>query len=393
VTETTAQRITFLDCLRGFACGLVVIGHIYLVGTVDPKTVSLWVPTVSTYIFGPDPNLGNPYAHLLNSLTQITGLGVGALGVAIFFLVSGFIILRTIDREPWKQFLTRRVFRIFPTNMVAVLVTAAITAAFCHFSGVANPNSLRGVASSSLLIMNYTQTFVVIPVLWTLEIEMLFYLMIGVAAACVQKIDGLTLCLMSVICLCLAGALGYPHQPAGTSPASKFFMAHLSLVMTCMTFLLIGSAIYRAWESRWAGRSWVCVAACIALHLLAYCLHGLETQWSAIGFDLINGLCALLIFAAALWLRMEWAWLGPLRWFGSVSYPLYLIHVPLGWMLLAWLAGHGWDVHEAGSMTLAVVTGFAWVLHLAIEKPSQRLGKTVANELFSASGASTLATR
>jgi hypothetical protein len=71
------ERIVFLDYLRAVACLLVVFGHIYLVGPNDPKTLSIWLPTVTTYIFGPDPNSENPYGIFLNHLTNSRELVLG----------------------------------------------------------------------------------------------------------------------------------------------------------------------------------------------------------------------------------------------------------------------------------------------------------------------------
>lgn len=38
----------------------------------------------------------------------------GAWGVALFFLISGFVITKAAMRETWKSFIARRFFRIWP---------------------------------------------------------------------------------------------------------------------------------------------------------------------------------------------------------------------------------------------------------------------------------------
>ena len=48
----------------------------------------------------------------------------GWLGVRLFFVISGFIIAVTIEKEPSiTRYLLKRYFRIFPLYMVATLVT------------------------------------------------------------------------------------------------------------------------------------------------------------------------------------------------------------------------------------------------------------------------------
>jgi peptidoglycan/LPS O-acetylase OafA/YrhL len=58
---------------------------------------------------------------------QVPGLGedFGELGVEIFFCLSGFLICRSLQRNPdWAHFLAARILRIFP-NLAFVLVVAS----------------------------------------------------------------------------------------------------------------------------------------------------------------------------------------------------------------------------------------------------------------------------
>lgn len=106
-------RIVFLDYLRAFACSLVVLGHVYFMGFNGYEAITPYVPSVRANIFGPDAASRNvltvPAIYAGNTL----GINVGELGVSIFFLISGFVILRAVERErPW-QFIVRRILRIF----------------------------------------------------------------------------------------------------------------------------------------------------------------------------------------------------------------------------------------------------------------------------------------
>jgi peptidoglycan/LPS O-acetylase OafA/YrhL len=71
------------------------------------------------------------------------------------------------------------------------------------------------------------------------------------------------------------------------------------------------------------------------------------------------------------WLRF--LCVGPLLWFGRISYSLYLVHENIGFviMLKAHEAGLG---HWAGfSLAFVSVIAIAWVLNMLVEKPGARM--------------------
>jgi peptidoglycan/LPS O-acetylase OafA/YrhL len=110
--------------------------------------------------------------------------------------------------------------------------------------------------------------------------------------------------------------------------------------------------IYRGATAGWSTSSKLYVGKSIAIYFMGGRLHGLLTNGVPTGIDWINSAVALAIFLVALKSKMAWRWIKPLRWIGDISYPLYLIHVPLGWMLLVLLAKFGLRVHAAGALTM-----------------------------------------
>jgi peptidoglycan/LPS O-acetylase OafA/YrhL len=97
----------------------------------------------------------------------------GIFGVQLFFIVSGFCIWMTARRCPdLATFWTRRLGRIQPSYVAAVLLTFAIVAAF----GLPG----REVSGADLLSnLTWATMFVPAPfvdgVYWTLLVELKFY--------------------------------------------------------------------------------------------------------------------------------------------------------------------------------------------------------------------------
>ena len=93
----------------------------------------------------------------------------GAFGVTLFFLITGYVITLSIQKENYKQFLIRRIFRIYPSLLLALSAYWMVSMnyskiSFKVFAGSASlfgdfiyvPNQLKGVD-------------------WTLRVEIVFY--------------------------------------------------------------------------------------------------------------------------------------------------------------------------------------------------------------------------
>lgn len=123
-------------------------------------------------------------AHSLKWLEQtrfqplLRIFGNGALGVEIFFVISGFLITRLLMQESYttgrislRQFYLRRTFRILPA-FYAFLAFAGILAA----AGYVSPARADFLAAGTFL-WNYTRrTDEARAHLWSLSVEEQFYL-------------------------------------------------------------------------------------------------------------------------------------------------------------------------------------------------------------------------
>ncbi|MCJ2182023.1 acyltransferase [Novosphingobium sp. 1949] len=138
--------------------------------------------------------------HLLNNLAHYTAVGlmpeppaIGARGVEIFFVISGFIMVSTTDAREQSpgRFLAHRIVRIVPIYWLLTLVAAcAIAAGFQLFN--------RGAFSldtlfTSLLFMPAFQaggevTKPIVVVGWTLNYEMMFYTLFALCLFCPRSV-------------------------------------------------------------------------------------------------------------------------------------------------------------------------------------------------------------
>ncbi len=372
--EDDAGRIVWLDCLRALATLLVVWGHTFLVGLNDPATTRRWIPTIDGFVFGPDTVSRNVQGFWADALTTYTGVSVGGTGTAAFFLVSGFIILRTVDRTSPGDFLVRRCVRIFPVCAVAVVGTALLTALYCAHAGVPQPHDLRNVVLSSLALSDLIGSFATIPVLWTLSVEMAFYLLVAVLALATRRIEFGTIAAAALACLAFVMAVRSPVLAPHLSQYVLIKLILLTQVAVYVSFMLLGCVLYRGYSDNRPGAA-VLYGTLVGALFLAGHLEFRARGGFYLGVSVMDAILSVTIFLLAFAAKPRGAWTAPLSRIADISYPLYLVHTPLGWGVLAWLGYQGLGMNAAGYLSIAAVMLVAWVLHVGVEQPSHRLGR------------------
>lgn len=119
---------------------------------------------------------------------QVPGLGedFGELGVEIFFCLSGFLIFRSLQKNPdWAHFLAARILRIFPNLAFVLVVVSAATLFWYGNYGNLWPHAEYVVSNLLMFVQGVTLTIpgiftdtaraAVNEPLWTLPYELWCY--------------------------------------------------------------------------------------------------------------------------------------------------------------------------------------------------------------------------
>jgi len=287
-----------------------------------------------------------------------TGFAVGGVhtefqGVAVFFVISGFIMTYITRRNP-DRFLQQRLLRIVPLYWLCT--TAAIALGLIKGSGrLWAEASLQNIASSLLFIPYRDQTGELHPLLlvgWTLNLEMFFYLIIAGMLTISRRWATLLAC---AVLLCIRMA----HIELGCASTACEFYAH-----NYTMFFVAGVICYYAWDAirqhaedfRWFV---VPVAAGAILVFIA-------AQWTSIGSPYLAP--PLLVLGALMLETTGFRWRSRFALLvGAASYAMYLTHTfaleGLKLVLPIDLAA------GVGAVTLAltVCTWLAIVVHRAVE--------------------------
>lgn len=130
---------------------------------------------------------------------------VGAAGVDIFFVLSGFIIAYSSSRDA-RQFLPRRLVRVLPAYWIATVIAAAFT-----LQKMPLPDAADWLMQSLFYLPHPQGRPVLIFVAWTLVYELAFYLLYWLAfLAGVRRAPLLMLAALPALALVHLPGLGGP---------------------------------------------------------------------------------------------------------------------------------------------------------------------------------------
>jgi peptidoglycan/LPS O-acetylase OafA/YrhL len=273
---------------------------------------------------------------------------MGQLGVALFFLISGFVIPFSLERYSRSGFLLARLLRIYPVYAAAVALDVAVLASSAAYWGVPFHLSPGSVLANLLLINNLVGVPTLDMINWTLAVEMKFYLLVALLYQPIRTGRMGGLCCVAVLLAVCGADLVY------------------------IVFMGIGTAFKFHHDGRLSMRSLIAGAGGLFTLFLAAMFFRMG---KAMFGNFVTYGYALGLFGLAYLLRHKARPIAVLDRLADVSFPLYAIHTLLGYSLLKLLMmGLGWSYLPALALTAAVLGIAAFGLHLAVERPTIALG-------------------
>lgn len=259
----------------------------------------------------------------------------GYLGVDMFLLISGFVVLLSAWGRRPRQFVVSRIVRLYPAYWVAVTLTAVILVTLGH--GLFKVTPFEYVANMTMgnQVPNIPNVDVVY---WTLYVEIRFYLIVFVLA-CIGITRRRVLTLMWGW-LAATAVIEAQILPAGIaeklnlivqSQWSHYFIGGMALcliyrtgfswVLGVILVICFGNALYQA--ANFARK------VSLRYHQV---LH-IPVVLSIITVIFI----VLTLVALRVTRRFGRPWFAAL---GALTYPLYLVHAYSGFALFNLFAGH-----------------------------------------------------
>jgi peptidoglycan/LPS O-acetylase OafA/YrhL len=299
-------------------------------------------------------------------LFHINFIGVGAFGVDIFFVISGFIMCHIAARERGDFFLGRLI-RIVPLYWTATLCIFAI-AVYRPTLLQSTPSDLPTLRDSLLFIPHARPNGMAWPTLflgWTLNYEMFFYAIFAVCLALFRPFLAPLACAIVLVGAFLIGRLFPLPMPWSFWTAAPV----LEFGAGIAAFYLYAA------KANALQRLPVAFLALVALGCLAIMIVTSALQSDAPPIEILLP-CAFVLFVAVLSLEGRIPCPLYLLAIGDASYSLYLLH-PYVERLIAELINPmtAFSWHSAIA-ALAALTGailLALASYALLEKPSNRM--------------------
>lgn len=352
------SEIKWLQALRGVAVLLVILFHIAV-----------------------QENATTPS---LQYLAFFENFGYG--GVNLFFVISGFVMAyisqdRWGNREKWRDFVTRRAVRIYPTYWLVFLITAAV---FTGYYGKANCLAGDwGKTFGAITLARDPRDMCFVPQAWTLHWELLFYLTFSAAFFLSRKWSirlGVIWAFASVCVIAFAR-----NQVSENIFDYCIYNLHF----------LAGTALCLVYPKLPSGRPILWILAGASLFVLSAILNGqglMDTE------DRLHRLVQFVPASLMLlygFLGLEDRRIAPPSWLlllGNASYSIYLIHLTMFLVFRRETAGmiHTpfthllWDI---GLLAAAIIPGV--LIFYAFEKPVIGFAKSLLRRNFAAPALST----
>jgi peptidoglycan/LPS O-acetylase OafA/YrhL len=291
---------------------------------------------------------------------------VGATGVDLFFVISGFIMIVTTHNvvhgpETAKRFLLRRIARIYPPYFV---VTLGILVLFLLKPDMVNSSQAQGpdILSSFLLLPQVGLPLLLVS--WTLVFEMYFYIVLALALIAPRRLQPV-----------LLGGWGVATIAFGFIDSTNPFV---QLIQSPINFeFLFGAIIGGLTVSARirAPRLFATLGGVVTLGLFALMWSGMLVFESILPRVLTIGVALAILVYGMVGLERRGIWVVPqfASRLGDYSYSLYLTHVltlgALGAVLGQVLPIHPVTHVIALLLALAASLGVAILFYYAVEKP------------------------
>lgn len=332
----TAHRIRYLDGLRGVAI-LIVVGWHY---------------------FGPT------YAAKLPYGSSYYGLSVfekGWAGVYLFFLISGFVIFRTLERsENLVEFLVKRWTRLAPALFAASMVIFAAAYFLPEMAGgrrhpIQLATALTFLSPAFFHALLRSDAPLVDGAYWTLTVEFAFYVVIGLLYFTLGWARALVGLVMIWVATLVLFFVKLPGLPRVAEPLLWAGFNHFG-------WFASGALFWKAHELR---SNKVFVSAILTGLFAALCDIRLTKVPDQIA--LVLSIALFSVSQRSLSLQRTLA-NRALLFVGAISYPLYLLHNDFGVGMIARLG----TLTGSRSALLALpvfisVMVLAWLLHRYVE--------------------------
>ncbi len=273
----------------------------------------------------------------------------GKYSVHIFFVISGFVIPYSLLKGGYQpkdyiKFLSKRIIRLHPSYIASLILTVWLAYIFQRYLHSQFDETIESFIRSIFYLYTPSDN----PVYWTLIIEAQYYLFIWIFYILIIKHISFTYWIAIPILL-------YACQ--------TWLHDYISLLLF-LPFFLVWNLLFMLYSAR--GKKWL--NSFMLFAILVYI-----SQYYALAAFIASSIAIICI------LCIRGSIPSPIKFIGTISYSVYLIHYPLWIEPLIYLRSiinpnHYWIVII---ISLPLIFSLSWIFYMLFEKMSERISKSM----------------
>jgi len=295
----------------------------------------------------------------------------GYVGVDLFFIVSGFVVfMGTACQGSASRFLIARVVRLYPAFWVCCTTTFLATLVV---GGDRYTATLHQYLINLTLLSGFVNTPLIDGAYWVVFVEMRFYFLVFIVLALRVGAHWERLLILWLAVSLLLIECDVSH------------LKYLKYLLMCdySPYFIAGAMFYRIYDLGVSGsRLFATAIACgWCIRLAASTTVGMSSHYATSFSPIIVAAILASFFGVFLFVSAKrTTWLSTSKWLflGGLTYPLYLVHQNVGFMLFNVLYP-SLNVHLIMWATVVAMLLFAYAVYTVVEqKYAGRLRRLLA---------------
>ena len=374
-TGSRATRLRQLDGLRGVAALVVLIGHLAIV-----------VPEIAAPFYGLGRGATGSLEWWVNH-TPLKLFTAGTEAVYIFFILSGLVVTLPYfsgKSWSWAAYYPRRIIRLYVPTLVAIVAAIALASVVRAPDPASSPwlQAQSAQATPVEILRDVTLVagqFRINNPLWSLRWEIIFSIALPIYAALVILTRKIWPIVLGTTLVAIVALIAFQKDDY-----AYLLMFAVGMIFASQFSRLHGFAA-RLSERRWGDAAWTGLFALSIFSLISFWLFWPDDLVGTPAHFVLRGLAAvgaaLLVLVVCFWARVvPFLTSRVVQWLGTISFSLYLIHVPVVATVAFALRDSPLWVTLVVGFVAALAAGqlFYWV----IERPSHRLATATGKRIL-----------
>lgn len=357
---TTKTNFYFVDYLKSVAILLILVNHFF---------GSFWQyhKQVAEEIFS-NPIVILPITSPLVFLYKFN-INLGYIGVGLFFLITGFLIPKSVEVNGSKKFLIKRLIRLYPTYLIVFLIVYLFLHLNAAYNQVVFPfNGFKFIANL-LLVQDWFNLTFYDNGIWFLLIIIKFYLLsififknehsmpfkLILTSFILGFVSTLSLLFYLKFCPC------NPYEG---------FLSILIYQLAYIIFILLGSCFYFYNKKIFSIKVFFTLFVFITLIFLALISSNFFPDERI--KTIVNYGISLIIFNFFYLIKNSLYNFKLINYISKISYPLYLSHRVPGYILLAFLAKNNVNLKVAYILVFSFCFALSHIIYSTIDRKINR---------------------